>query len=94
MATVAEMNTLCDAAVTAIAAGDYATALNKMTAAAAILNIIPAQAENGGANVKFTAQWINQQLQFLDKKAREQANNARGGIQISKFKHTRVSGGF
>lgn len=43
MATVSEINTLADDAAAAIAAGDYATAVNKLRGAQVLLAAIPDQ---------------------------------------------------
>lgn len=76
-----QVQTLMDAAVTAIGSGDYTTALNKAVAAQVILAIVPDMVRNPSGGGGQTMTWTRQTVNDLIVNLRRQQSAALG-VQV------------
>jgi len=86
MPTVTQLNTYVDAAATAIAAGDYTTALPNIEAALVIMSGLPDVTTAGTVT-----QFDRKALKTAQKMCLQSANTTRG-IQRSRVKYTNPTG--
>lgn len=89
MASAASVNTLMDAAVAALEAGDYATALTKLMAAKASLAAIP-DSSKAGESLNYDRGSIDELIRQV-RQQQTAASVSANGISTARVTYTRAS---
>lgn len=90
MATVAQLNAYVDAANAAIDLGDWDLAEANMAKAGNVLNALPTEVRLGGEGVRFSAEYIADQLKYIQRKVAETKTRTGGAIRMISIKHKRI----
>lgn len=88
--TLDDITAYGDAAVVAIAAGEWATAEQNLMAAATGYTMIP-DIKKAASEVKYDRQWFTDRLNEVRRKLGQANAVRRGGIQLTKVRAARVS---